>query len=104
MAIGGCRVELSQYDGDIGDLVRVTAYFTNSSDVATDPGVVTILVRDPSDNEASISVTSTVTGTHWAEQSIDEAGTWYFRCKGTGTVEAAGERQLVIRASALASP
>jgi hypothetical protein len=104
MAIGDCTVTLNQYDGDIGDKIRITATFVNSADVATDPTTTTIIARDPSDNEASLSVTSTVVGTHWAEVSIDESGTWWFRAKGTGAIEAAQERPFVVRASAFDSP
>jgi hypothetical protein len=105
MAIGDCKIGLSQLnDADIGDLVRVTASFIDSSGALADPTSAEIIARSPTGSEQSLSVTKLSTGIYYAEQSIDEENTWWFRAKGAGAVEAAAERSLHVRATAFDSP
>jgi hypothetical protein len=104
MAHGDCRITLSQYDGDIGDKVRVTASFYDADGELADPTTVVIKARDPSDNEATITNSKSSTGVYVADQVIDESNRWWFRAVGTGAIEAAAEKPLLIRASAFDSP
>jgi len=104
MAIGNCSISLSQLDADIGDLIRVTASFTDSAGALADPTAVAILARSPSGTELPLSVTNQSTGIYYAEHSIDEEDTWWFRAKGTGDIEDAAERMLHVRATAFDSP
>lgn len=89
---------------DVGDLVRVTAAFTNTAGTATDPTAVTLKVIDPSGNEASYAygespsvVEKSATGGYYADLSIDEAGDWHYQWLGTGTVQAVEPGQFVVQ-------
>lgn len=104
MATGNCSISLSHLDADIGDLVRVTASFTDSSGELANPTSVAILSRSPSGAELSLNVTSQGTGIYYAEHNIDECDTWWFRAKGTGDIEDAAERRLHVRATAFDAP
>lgn len=104
MAIGDCRITLSQHDGDVGDKVRVTALFYDASDELTDPTAATMSSRDPDGTEATLTATHAGTGTYYADVAIDASGRWWFRAVGTGAIEAAAEKSLLIRASAFDSP
>jgi hypothetical protein len=103
MAYGDCRIELSQVDGDIGDVMRITARFYDADGELADTSA-TIKARDPSGNEVALSVSTTGTGVYVADQSIDESGRWWFRAAGTGAIEAAAEKSLLIRNSGFDSP
>jgi len=103
MAIGDCAIELSQLDADIGDLVRITASFVDLAGAPSDPTSIAILARSPSEAEQSLSVTKQSVGVYYAEQSIDEENTWWFRAYGTGAIEAAAERSLHVRATSFDS-
>lgn len=104
MAIGDCVITLSQQDADIGDLVRITARFTDADNEPADPTSVSILVREPNGNESTMSVSNPSVGVYYAEQSIDASNCWWFRAKGTGTIEAAVERVLMVRATGFDAP
>lgn len=104
MAFGDCRLSLSQHDADIGDKVRVTATFYDGDDDLAAPTAVVISARDPSGNEAALSSSTSSTGVYVADLAIDESGRWWFRAVGTGAVEAAAEKSLLVRATAFDSP
>jgi len=92
---------------DIGDLVKVSATFTDVTDDAIDPDVVIFAFKDP------VGATTTYTynedaelvrdslGTYHVNVSVDSAGTWYYRWSSTGTGQAAEEDHFVVRASNL---
>jgi hypothetical protein len=89
---------------DIGDMIRLSGSFTNSAGTATDPTTVTLKVKDPSGNidtytYALSEVTKDSTGAYHKDITIDEAGQWYYRFVGTGTVAAAEEGEFEVRDS-----
>ncbi len=88
---------------DIGDLVRITATFTDAAGDATDPDVVRMKYQDPSGTEATDSnPTNSATGVYYADIDVDEAGTWYYRFEGEtsgGSPQGAYEAFFYARAS-----
>lgn len=92
---------------DIGDLVRVSAVFTNSAGTAIDPTAVYVKYRTPA------GVTTTLTygvdvalvkdsvGHYHADISITAAGTWRYRWYSTGTGQASEEHYLKARQQAV---
>lgn len=89
---------------DKGDLVRLTATFTNSAGVATDPTAVTCQVKSPSATTTYTYNPGTVvkdsTGVYHLDVSASAAGQWWYRWEGTGAVEQADEGTFVVEASA----
>lgn len=88
---------------DINDRVRLSVTFTVSS-TPTDPTTVTLKVEDPSGNEATYTyalaqVTRDDTGDYHYDLTLDEAGSWAYRWEGTGTVTAAYEATMFVKAS-----
>lgn len=88
---------------DVGDLVRVTGTFTDSSGNAQDPTAVYCAFKDPSGNvttyqygqDAALEKSST--GVYYVDIDVDEAGVWYYRWYATGTGQAAGESTFSVR-------
>ena len=89
---------------DKGDLVRLTATFTNSAGVATDPTTVTCRVKSPTTTTVYTYNPGTVlkdsTGVYHLDVSASAVGQWYYRWEGTGAVEQADEGTFVVEASA----
>ncbi len=83
----------NQYDK--GDLIRLSAAFTVSG-TPTDPTTVTFKVKTPSGTTTTYTyalaqITKDSTGNYHKDISASEAGFWYCRMEGTGTVESADE-------------
>ena len=80
-----------------GDLVHIAMALTTSSDVAIDPTVFTVKVRDPSSNVATYVYGSDgafardSTGGYHIDIDADESGDWFVRAFSTGTGQAAAE-------------
>lgn len=98
---------------DVGDLVKISAIFTDEDDKATDPTVTTFQVTDPlgnttthvygeEDGEMVGPNEGLDTGNFYVNVSIDKARTWYWRWSGTGAVQAAEEGSFVVRVSNIA--
>jgi hypothetical protein len=90
---------------DKGDLVRVTATFTNSAGAATDPTAVTCRVKSPTATTVYVygtdaALVKDATGVFHLDVSAATAGQWYYRWEGTGAVEQADEGAFVVTASA----
>lgn len=90
---------------DLGDMVRVSASFTNIDGVAADPTAVTLQVRRPDTSittytyGADPEIVKTDVGQYRADLDIDQEGTWRFRWAGVGAVQAAHESVFYIRDS-----
>jgi hypothetical protein len=91
---------------DIGDLVRVSLSFTNSSQSAADPSTVRGRFRDPSGNVTTYlfgtdsQLVKDATGAYHFDVTIDEAGDWRYRGEGEGAIVAAAEGRFHARESA----
>lgn len=87
---------------DKGDLVRVTAVFTDSAGTAVDPDVVRFVVRNPRETETAYlygtdaAVVKSATGNYYVDVSADYEGTWYYRYYSTGSGQAAGEGSFTV--------
>ena len=89
---------------DRGDVVRLTANFTNLSNTPSDPSAVILRIKQP---DASISVhnfpsgdiVKDSTGVYHFDLSISDSGDYYYRFEGTGSVQAAGETLFHVRRS-----
>lgn len=89
---------------DIGDGVILQATFTNPDEVVTDPTVVKLRVKSPSDvltvyTYAEAELTKVSTGIYTKTVVPDEEGTWMYRWEGTGAVTAVGESEFQVRPS-----
>jgi hypothetical protein len=78
-----------------GQVVRMTAAFTNASGVAADPTTVTLVVEDADGTETTSSPSNTATGAYRYDLTLGEtealcpAGVWDYRFRGTGAIVAA---------------
>lgn len=90
---------------DIGDVVRVTATFTNSSGAAADPTAILMKQKDPTPTTTTYTYLTDValvkdsTGVYHVDVYPTIAGTWYYRFEGTGTVQAASENSFIVNPS-----
>ena len=85
----------------ISQLVRISATFTVGG-AATDPTTVTLRIKDPSGNKtvytyALAEITKDSAGVFHKDITVDEAGCWYYRWEGTGTVQAVDEDYFYVR-------
>lgn len=96
---------MATVDHDIGDAVRLWAAFFDEAGAQAAPDTVTLIVRDPSDNDATVAnvpavtgdltiastavgaTLATTTGVYKASVTADEAGVWCYEWTGVGTVD-----------------
>ena len=83
---------------DIGDLVRVSAVFTNAAGSASDTTVALKLMK-PDGTTSTPTPTHDSTGNYHYDVSVDQAGKWYYRYEGTGVVQTASEGSFLVRES-----
>lgn len=86
---------------DVGDTVRLGVTFAVSG-TNTDPGTVTLKVKDASGNTdtytyALAQITKSATGIFYKDVALDEAGVWRYRWVGTGSAAGAEEGSLQVR-------
>ena len=91
---------MSSYD--TGDLVRLTARFTDSSDAAVDPSTVTFKARNDTTTVTYVygtdpEVVKAAPGVYHDDYDDEDDGPWYFRDASTGTGQAAGETVVFAR-------
>lgn len=103
----------SLHSYDIGDVVRLgnhstntdTAAFSDASGVVTDPTVVTLALKKPDGTTTTYTyngapaLSKESTGRYYVDVPLTDAGRWYYRLVGTGTVQAAAEGVLNVRIS-----
>jgi hypothetical protein len=84
-------------DFNSGQLVRLSASFTDASNAAADPTTVACKVRHPSGAvDTYASPTKDSTGHYHQDVTVDAGGLWTVRWEGTGAVVTAGEGTLVV--------
>lgn len=88
--------------------VRIFGYFKVAG-VLTDPTTIQLQTEDPSGNEDSYTfaggtVTKDGTGIYYRDVTLDEAGTWTYRWKGTGAVIAAWEASFDVQTTKFVTP
>ena len=84
-----------------GDLVRITATFTDVDGNLVDPGTITLKVMDPSGNIDSYTysggdVTKASQGSYYKDVSADEEGDWHCWWLSTGSGQGAEPTQFVV--------
>jgi len=90
---------------DKGDLVRISAAFTNSAGTAIDPTAVLCKFTDPSGNTTTYTYNTDAelvkdsTGNYHVDIDADEAGLWYYRFYATGTGQSAAEDNFHVKTS-----
>jgi len=88
---------------DRGDVVRLTANFTNLAGSAADPSSVTLRIKQPDNSVVTYNFPGTLTkdstGQYHYDFAITESGDIYYRFEGTGDVQAAGENLFHVRVS-----
>ena len=83
---------------DVGDLVEVTAAFTNLEGVATNPTAVVLRVVKPDGTASTVTASNTGTvGEYAGSVTVDQAGLWEYRFTGSGAVVAAEEGRFLVR-------
>lgn len=95
-------VDINHYD--YGDVVRVTATFTdpNAADAVVDPGTVSVSYKAP--NAAVVTkvygtdaeVVKVSTGVYRMDIDVATVGTWYYRWFSTGIGKAAEEKSFIV--------
>lgn len=96
---------MANNDWDVGDTPNLTCDFTNAG-ALTDPTTITLIVVDPSGNQATYTyalaeITKDATGQYSKTVTVDESGTWQYRWVGTGTVPAADEGEFYVTRSVI---
>lgn len=90
---------------DIGDSVRFSVSFTNSSGAAANPTTVKLVIKKPDGVETVYAdATNSATGSYYRDLTMDQAGTWLWRWNGTGAVQASTEGFCKVRVSQFANP
>ena len=85
---------------DEGDLIRLTAKFTISSEL-TNPSAVYLQVIGPDRVTGTYAYPATVsvlaTGTFYRDVSLDQVGRYDYNFQGTGTVQATAAGRFLVR-------
>ncbi|HUY68594.1 MAG TPA: hypothetical protein VMV79_04770 [Alphaproteobacteria bacterium] len=80
---------------DCGDVVRLSADFSDIGGTLADPSAITLRVKQPDATVAVYTYPSDVmrdgAGAYHYDLSISEPGDWYYRFEGSGAVQAASE-------------
>lgn len=79
-----------------GEEVRLSGSFTVGA-VLTDPGVVTLKVRDPEGTQTTPTVTRAGTGLYYADVTPALEGLYHYRFEGTSPAKGAAEGKLEVR-------
>lgn len=91
---------------DKGDVLRVTAAYTNSLAVAVDPAVVKFSFKDPFGNVTTYTyltnaeLVRSAAGVFYADVHFTLSGSWFVRHWSTGTGEASSETEYYVKQSA----
>ena len=90
----------------VGDLIQISATWTNAVGTATDPTAVFAQYRNPSGDLTALTYGVDVAlvrdsaGAYHVDIDANEAGTWRYRFYSTGTGQASSDvRSLVVFAS-----
>lgn len=86
----------------VGDLIRVSAEWTNSVGAATDPAAVFCQYKDPGGNTTTLqylvdaALVRDSEGNYYVDIDADEAGTWRYRFYSTGTGQGASRPKGIV--------
>lgn len=82
---------------DIGDIVVMTANFTDLAGAPASPTNITCTVRAPSGIQTTPATTGAGTPTGTAETTPNESGIWWYAFDGGPNVKASGENYFAVR-------
>lgn len=90
---------------DVGDVVRLSAAFTNSAGTAVDPSSVTVQYRqwlvDPASFTTLVygvnSVVKASVGNYYHDLAVNSDGEWRYRWNGLGVNAAGAEERFMVR-------
>lgn len=82
---------------DRGDLVRLSATFTDAAGAVADPTTVVLRLLAPDGTASTPATVKDSVGVYHYDLSITATGYWSYRWEGTGTVQTAEESQLYAR-------
>lgn len=96
--------DLTRPTYDIGDRPRFSGAFTEADGTPTAPTVVVVKVRNPAGQvttytSPTASIVLGATTVFTMPDPLDLAGTWTVNMRGTAGVQAADEREFVVRRS-----
>jgi hypothetical protein len=89
----------------VGNLVRVSVAFADSTDAAVDPSVVKVQVRTPAGTISTktygtdAAVKRASVGHYYLDVDASSPGEWMYRWYSTGTGQAAAEGVFTVEAS-----
>lgn len=92
---------------DIGDLVTVSASFTDRDGQAADPDAVTLTILKPDGTIDVIDhdeLDNPDVGTYEYDVDVDQERKWRYRFEGTGSVVAADEQEFTVRLRTVPEP
>jgi hypothetical protein len=96
----------TEYDYDLGDLVRCSAPFTNTAGTAIDPTAVFFKAKDPEGTAVGpytygvdAALVKDSTGNYHVDLDASKPGTWYYRFYSTGTGQASAEGSFTVAPS-----
>jgi len=84
---------------DKGSVVRISATFKDVNGNPVDPGTIVFTVRKPDGPLVTLTVVKDATGTYHADLSLDEAGSYSYRCASTPPGQGSSEGELFARDS-----
>jgi hypothetical protein len=93
--------EYNRYDD--GQMVRISASFTDVEGKPTDPSVVTLRYKDPSNDTVYVKTGTEIVKDATGEYHFDldttdfSKGAWHYKWIGTGTVTAAQSWAFIIK-------
>jgi hypothetical protein len=93
---------------DLGDLVRISAAWTNTAGAATDPTAVFVQVKDPAGETTlytygtDAALVKDSTGNYHVDVDANLPGTWRYRFYSTGTGQGAEEARFSVGSSRFA--
>lgn len=88
---------------DIGDVIKLSASFTDDEDVAIDSGQVRLKLKSPAGTTTTYTygtdadLIKASTGNYYLEFAITAAGIWFYRWEGNTTNLAAEEGSFFVR-------
>jgi len=87
-----------------GSVVRVQVTFKNAAGTLTNPGVVSLKVRNPADVVTTFTlalggVTNLSLGIFFRDVTVDKAGAWEFWYAGSSGVTATAGEEIIVTAA-----
>lgn len=87
-------------DYDLGDLITISGYVTVTG-VAADPSHIEIHIKNPSGVVTTASALRSAAGVYYNNITANAYGTWVYQFSASGTVQAVGNGDFVVRRGVL---